>query len=936
MPGNQARSRARSAATRGPARVPRAPKALVPRQRLYRNLDTATESPLTLIVGPAGTGKTVLLSSWLEQASTQVGQVRWKSAHDGVDVAEILLLAAGVESRRAHTLLADSPPGDSMPAVLDELRNCAEGDNPPDLVVVDDAHLLGSREIGLLSAVLSSGPDSVRLLLASRRDLPLPILELQLHGHASVIRAGELRFDEQESEQLVRHHFDTATADAVDQLRARADGWAAALVLGARALAAMDGTDPTRSPLGRTEEPIVDFLLGEAFDSLVEPVRELLLSTSEEPHVTASKAETLTGRPDAGILLSRLAADGLLVTAYADGSSHELVYAYHPLLVELLRRKTAADTDNRSTISSAHQRAALAYAGSGDVESALRHATAARNEDLIARFIFEHGPALLASGGKDSITRAYAVLPDDVLDRRPSLTGVAGLYRRIIGDTADAVVLAARAAEIAQTMVGQSVADSIVRDAVHADAMILQLWQTHFGWRDLHTTIAEARAALGCLPSPLHEHRPTLVLSPERQSWLSLELASAEIWAGDLAEASVHVDVALLGARAADNGGLTASALGQRALLELIHGNARLAADSAHESLEHADRLQPECVHAQSAYLVLAWVSYINLDFPAAGQWLGRMDTSQVRGQSTAVVSLMLRNLLQSALLVESGEAEQAQRVLSDPVGGHSGLPEFLICSLAQFRWNAAKTAGDRPTAQAQIELLRARGFTGEADCLMAVELITDGEIDAAMGCAERALSVDGASELSTRATAAVVRTAALLLKGSREEARLSLLDALTRTAPQELLYLLSAGLIAGPAFLDLLAEESRRIGAHPYAATAQTALGKYLSDRQATFNLPDHAEATESQTGEGRQAAVTTPTRQSTQVAVNGVRVTLTERELDVLEQLALGSSYHEIGLALYITENTVKTHLASLYRKLGVERKSAALRVARELGLL
>jgi LuxR family transcriptional regulator, maltose regulon positive regulatory protein len=197
-------------------------------------------------------------------------------------------------------------------------------------------------------------------------------------------------------------------------------------------------------------------------------------------------------------------------------------------------------------------------------------------------------------------------------------------------------------------------------------------------------------------------------------------------------------------------------------------------------------------------------------------------------------------------------------------------------------------------------------------------------------------MSVDGAREVSTRATAAVVRTAALLLKGSREEARLSLLDALTRTAPQELLYLLTAGLIAGPPFLDLLAEECRRIGAHPYAATAQTALGKYLSDRQATFNLADHAEAVESRTGEARQATVTTPTRQSTDVAVNGVRVTLTERELDVLEQLALGSSYHEIGLALYITENTVKTHLASLYRKLGVERKSAALRVARELGLL
>ena len=610
--------------------------------------------------------------------------------------------------------------------------------------------------------------------------------------------------------------------------------------------------------------------------------------------------------------------------------------AYHPLLVELLRRKTAADSDNRSTILSAHQRAALAYAGSGDVESALRHATAARNEDLIARFIFEHGPALLASGGKDSITRAYAVLPDDVLDRRPSLTGVAGLYRRIIGDTADAVVLAARAAEIAQTMEGQSVADSIVRDAVHADAMILQLWQTHFGWRDLHTTIAEARVALGCLPSPLHEHRPTLVLSPERQSWLSLELASAEIWAGDLAEASVHVDVALLGARAADNGGLTASALGQRALLELIHGNARLAADSAHESLEHADRLQPESVYAQSAYLVLAWVSYINLDFPAAGQWLGRMDTGQVRGQSTAVVSLMLRNLLQSALLVEAGEAEQAQRVLSDPVGGHSGLPEFLICSLAQFRWNAAKTAGDRPTAQAQIEVLRARGFTAEADCLMAVELITDGEIDAAMG-------VRGARRVGRR------RERALDPRHRRRGPHGS-------AAPQ--------GFAGGGT-----PEPARRADPHRPAGAALPAQRRpdrgtglpraprrgVATDRRPPVRRdgpdspgevpqrptgdvqpPGSRRVGRDPTGEARQPAVTAPTRQSAQVAVNGVRVTLTERELDVLEQLALGSSYHEIGLALYITENTVKTHLASLYRKLGVERKSAALRVARELGLL
>nr|WP_238351535.1 helix-turn-helix transcriptional regulator [Kribbella shirazensis] len=68
----------------------------------------------------------------------------------------------------------------------------------------------------------------------------------------------------------------------------------------------------------------------------------------------------------------------------------------------------------------------------------------------------------------------------------------------------------------------------------------------------------------------------------------------------------------------------------------------------------------------------------------------------------------------------------------------------------------------------------------------------------------------------------------------------------------------------------------------------------------------------------------------------VNGARIRLTAREAEVLDQLALGNSYSEIGQALFITENTVKTHLMALYRKLGVEKRSAALRVARAVGLL
>ena len=61
-----------------------------------------------------------------------------------------------------------------------------------------------------------------------------------------------------------------------------------------------------------------------------------------------------------------------------------------------------------------------------------------------------------------------------------------------------------------------------------------------------------------------------------------------------------------------------------------------------------------------------------------------------------------------------------------------------------------------------------------------------------------------------------------------------------------------------------------------------------------------------------------------------------LTQRETDVLHELALGGSYVDIAHALYVTENTVKTHIASLYRKLGAERRADALRRARSAGLL
>lgn len=61
-----------------------------------------------------------------------------------------------------------------------------------------------------------------------------------------------------------------------------------------------------------------------------------------------------------------------------------------------------------------------------------------------------------------------------------------------------------------------------------------------------------------------------------------------------------------------------------------------------------------------------------------------------------------------------------------------------------------------------------------------------------------------------------------------------------------------------------------------------------------------------------------------------------LSEREHEVLEQLAQMMSTEEIAVGLFLSVNTVKTHLKSIYRKLAVTRRGEAVRRAREAGLL
>lgn len=83
-------------------------------------------------------------------------------------------------------------------------------------------------------------------------------------------------------------------------------------------------------------------------------------------------------------------------------------------------------------------------------------------------------------------------------------------------------------------------------------------------------------------------------------------------------------------------------------------------------------------------------------------------------------------------------------------------------------------------------------------------------------------------------------------------------------------------------------------------------------------------------------RSALSPPVASRVMAQMRSPRPTLTDRERDILGQLARGVGNRDIARALFISEATVKTHLGRIYHKLGVDTRTAAVAVATEQRLL
>jgi len=384
------------------------PERLLPRPRLLSLLDQAVALPVTLLVAPAGSGKTSLLASWADQAGVAQAWLSLDATDRDPDqlwrgVVAALRQAAPAVGADAAELL--DRPG-MLLAAVDALLSELDVPRDPAVLIFDDLHLVDDvPEVGAsLTLFVQHLPPWLHVVVSSRTAPPLPVPRMRAHGQLHEITFAQLRFSRVEATELLSRIAPQLAPDEVEQATARADGWVASLQLSALAARRGQGTLHD-GPGPDAEQLIADYLWQEVFAGEAPGVVELLLRTSVVQRMSPSLAERLTGRTDSAALLSDAEDRGLFVSRVGASGWYEV----HTLVRDALQRELGLRSPGQ--LAKQHALAAEWFQEHHQVANALEHLLMADRPREALRLLAENVAALYDGGCEATITSTIARIP---------------------------------------------------------------------------------------------------------------------------------------------------------------------------------------------------------------------------------------------------------------------------------------------------------------------------------------------------------------------------------------------------------------------------------------------------------------------------------------------------------------------------------------------
>jgi len=888
---------------------------LVLRPRLQQQIMQGLRGPLTLIVAPAGFGKTTLASASIANCGMPVA---WLSLdRDDNQIGRFLTYLIAALTEAEETIV----PGSaqliagmeqlSPEVVLTTLINNLDSAKMEIVLVFDDYQFIQNEAVHeAMVFLLEHCPINLHVIILTRSDPPIPIHRLRARGQTVELRLAELRFNEPEAFQFLNESMGLQLdSGSVAVLKERTEGWIAGLQMAALSMRDREDVLEFIKGFSGTNRYILDYLLEEVLAGQSPEVQHFLLLTSILERLSAPLCDALFKNETAEPSFILHAEHSSTILEYLERANLFLVpldderqwYRCHHLFADLLRARL--DQIYPRLAPQLHARAAAWHEQNGSILEAIHHASIVPDDEMVERLIKQNYLEMMNCGEMSWVRFWMGNLSKELVYRRPWLCLYEAMNRSWFGQLEEANLFLNEAEKRLRAEGAATGAQSMLGYHAYVKSRVTAM-QGDTG-----------RAIEFCLTA--REHVPADSL--DLQIDFGITLGYEYFLYGDFGTANKILNETIQSgyiARAINNPVAAYCLLARSQVYEgrlheaddLLHKAAQLIHEPGGEYLGVVGLIEVE-----TATLLYEWndveTALIRLkrglDYL---RWWGKTDDFCL-----AYITLSRIQLAQGNRADASGAIEKAAQLIQT-CGVFSEARSAVETAqvkmwllqedwLAVDRWMAAveHRLESHDPFRYEDELTRitqARVFIAQRKLGEAIRLLS---------CLEEFARSEGRQGRLIEIM--ILKALVLQQTGNKAQANSTLTEILTLAEPSGYVRIFLNG---GETMKMLISQWLAHAGVSP---------------------LRNYAASLISQFDDKPQDATVAPIKSAPGSALIEP---LTPRELEVLNLLSAGLSNRQIAKKLFLAEGTVKFYMHAILQKLGVNSRTQALVIARERNLL
>lgn len=401
------------------------------RQAILDSLSNGLFRPLTLVSAPAGYGKSTLISTWLDLIDIPG---TWLSLDEqDNDPRQFLVgLLAALQAifpdagEEVQAMLA-APNPLPLQELTSNLIHDLDSIEREFILVLDDFYLINEKAvIEIIQELLRHPPRPMHLILVGRKDPFLPISTLRARDQITEIRINDLRFTESEVKDFIKITLDYQIGETTAlELTKRTEGWITGIHLAILAARGQEDTIKELANLKGTTAYIMDYLITEVLSSQSKVIRQYLMVTSILGRFSGALCDALMGSApkqdesqiDGPEFIARAKNQNLFLMPL---DTENYWFRYHHLFRSLLQNQLNQKYSSEE-IQTLHMRASEWFAAKGLFGEAIKHAVAAGKENRAVELVEQNRQFMLNSNSWPEFERWLFLLPAATIQQRPEL-----------------------------------------------------------------------------------------------------------------------------------------------------------------------------------------------------------------------------------------------------------------------------------------------------------------------------------------------------------------------------------------------------------------------------------------------------------------------------------------------------------------------------------